>query len=392
MGAGPMGAIGAMIGKDLRLLIRDRGALFLTFAWPLMLAIFFGALGFGGPPDGEAAMIVLAIDEDRSDASASLLTELDADPKVRLEHAELEHARERVRLGEVPAYVRIEPGFGAAPPRLFDPVAPVQTVELGVDPRRRSEAELLEVALELAAWRSLGRALDQSLGALEHAPTPRPIELRRRALEPKPAKLGSAARPPSPYAVTFPQGIVWAVLACAATFAVSLVDERTSGTLLRLAIAPVPRLTILAGKAGACSIAIVSMELALVGVAVLGFDVRPHDWGLLALALAATALGFVGIMTLLAVLGRHTRSAAGLSWAVLMSLAMLGGGMVPLFTMPSWLQTAATASPVAWALMALEGAIWRGFSLVEMAPPCAGLLVLGAVCLAIGTRSLRDAL
>src|SRR5690606_507415 len=227
-------------------------------------------------------------------------------------------------------------------------------------------------------------------GASASAPAPAPIELRRHGLEPLPASLGSAARPPSPYAVTFPQGIVWAVLACAATFAVSLVDERSSGTLLRLAVAPVSRLTILAGKAGACLIAIVIMQLTLVSVAVLGFDVAPHDWGLLALALAATALGFVGVMTLLAVLGRRTRSAAGLSWAVLMSMAMLGGGMLPLFMMPSWLQTAATASPVAWALTAIEGAIWRGFSLAELALPCAGLVVLGGVCLAIGSRAVRE--
>jgi len=60
-----MGAIAAMLGKDLRLLARDRGALFLTFAWPLLLAIFFGALGPGfGAQTGEASgMRVLAVDD-----------------------------------------------------------------------------------------------------------------------------------------------------------------------------------------------------------------------------------------------------------------------------------------------------------------------------------------
>jgi ABC-2 type transport system permease protein len=358
-----LAAIKALLGKDLRLLARDRGALFLTFAWPLILAIFFGALGpgFGAQTGGgESAMTVLAVDEVRSKASVALLEELDADPRIALALAELDDARERVRLGEVPAYVHIGP----------------DAVELGVDPRRHSEAEVLAAAIELAAWRTTA--------------TSKPVELHRHTVEPGPTRLGSAARPPSPYAVTFPQGILWAVLACAATFAVSLVDERSQGTLLRLAVAPVSRLSILAGKAGACLIAIVIMEVTLVTVAVLGFGVRPHAWGLLALALAATALCFVGIMTLLAVLGRRTRSAAGLSWAVLMSMAMLGGGMLPLFMMPSWLQMAATASPVAWALTAIEGAIWRGFSAAELALPCAGLVVLGGVCLVIGSRSVRE--
>jgi ABC-2 type transport system permease protein len=359
-----LGAIAALIGKDLRLLARDRGGLFLTFAWPLVLAIFFGALGpgFGTQTGGgDAAMTVLIVDEARTHTSAALLAELEGHPRLTLAPAELDDAREQVRLGEAPAYVRVQ----------------ASAVELGVDPRRHSEGEVLEAALELAAWRSLSGETT-------------PIEIHREPVELAPAKLGSAARPPNPYAVTFPQGILWAVLACAATFAVSLVDERSQGTLLRLAVAPVSRFAILAGKAGACLIAIVIMQIVLVAVAVLGFGVRPHSWGLLALALAATALCFVGIMTLLAVLGRRTRSAAGLSWAVLMSMAMLGGGMLPLFMMPSWLQIVATASPVAWALTAIEGAIWRGFSAAELALPCAGLLTLGAVCLVIGSRSVRE--
>jgi ABC-2 type transport system permease protein len=60
--------------------------------------------------------------------------------------------------------------------------------------------------------------------------------------------------------------------------------------------------------------------------------------------------------------------------------------------MPPWMQIAATASPVAWALTAIEGALWRGFSAAELALPCLGLLALGGVCLAIGTRSVRDAI
>jgi ABC-2 type transport system permease protein len=171
---------------------------------------------------------------------------------------------------------------------------------------------------------------------------------------------------------------------------VSLVDEHKRGTLLRLAIAPVSRLTILVGKAGACLVAIVFTQIMLLLVAVLGFGVRPQSPALLALALAATAIGFVGIMTLLAVLGRRTQSAAGLSWAVLMLMAMLGGGMLPLFLMPTWLKILATASPVAWALTAIEGAVWRGFSLAELGLPCVALLLLGLGCLAIGTRAVRE--
>jgi ABC-2 type transport system permease protein len=242
---------------------------------------------------------------------------------------------------------------------------------------------MLGEALELAAWRQLAHTLPDA------DPAAAPLVLETHEIQGAPATLDSQARPPSPYAVTFPQGIVWAVLACAATFALSLVDERKRGTLMRLAVAPISRLHVLAGKGLACLLAIVSMELVLILVALTVFGVRPTSWGLLAAALASTALGFVGVMVLLAVLGRHTSSAAGLSWAILMVVAMLGGGMLPLFLMPPWLQTLAKASPVAWSISAIEGGMWRGYGAAEMLPPCLALVALGLGCLAVGARSLR---
>ena len=396
-----LGAIYSLMVKDLRLLARDRGAVFLTFLWPLVLATFFGALGpgFGAALEHDAdasggVIKVLSIDEDRSEASASLLAELDADPLIELEASDLADAEERVRLGTAPAYVRIEAGFGAAPSPALAPGLPrpeqptpgsLRGVEIGVDPRRGPETQVLAGATRLAAWRALAR--EQSQGE----PEPGTTTLEAVALSYTPVRSSAAAsRPPTPYAVTFPQGIIWAVLACAATFAVSLVEERKRGTLLRLAVAPVPRLAILLGKASACLVAIVIMQLVLLSVAVIGFGVRPTSWALLALALAATALGFVGLMTLLAVIGRRTQSAAGMSWAVLMSMAMVGGGMLPLFLMPSWLQVVANASPVAWALLAIEGAVWRGFSPAQMLLPCAGLVGLGVGSLVIGARAVRE--
>ncbi len=381
-----MGAIYSILIKDLRLLLRDRSTVFLTFVWPLVLATFFGALGpgFGAAlehdADGEGGgmLVVLVVDDDHSAASELLVAELDADPLLVVEPSVLTDARDAVRLGTTPAYVHIGAGFGASPSDEAEPRA----LELGVDPRRLAETKVLAGATKLAAWRSLARERDP-----ERAPGREAVALSFEPVSPTDA---SADGPPNPFAVTFPQGIIWAVLACAATFAVSLVEEHERGTLLRLSVAPVPRLSILIGKASACMVAIIVMELVLLGAAVIGFGVRPQSPGFLTLALASTAFGFVGLMTLLAVIGRRTQSASGLSWAILMSMAMVGGGMLPLFLMPSWLQLAAHVSPVAWALMAIEGAVWRGYDITQLGPLCGALVLLGLVCFAIGTRSVRE--
>lgn len=58
--------------------------------------------------------------------------------------------------------------------------------------------------------------------------------------------------------------------------------------------------------------------------------------------------------------------------------------MVPLFVMPAWMRTLSDISPVKWSILALEGAIWRGFSLSEMLLPCGVLLAFGACFTILG--------
>jgi ABC-2 type transport system permease protein len=135
----------------------------------------------------------------------------------------------------------------------------------------------------------------------------------------------------------------------------------------------------------------VIVEIGLFAVGRLFFGVRPTSWVLLSLAAVCAASGFVGIMMLVSVLGKTEQAAAGAGWAVMMPLTMLGGGMVPLFVMPSWMATAGNVSPAKWAVLAFEGAIWRGFSASEMLLPCGILLAVGAACFAIGTRAFRPA-
>ncbi|MCP4479597.1 MAG: ABC transporter permease, partial [Planctomycetaceae bacterium] len=46
-------------------------------------------------------------------------------------------------------------------------------------------------------------------------------------------------------------------------------------------------------------------------------------------------------------------------------------------------------SPVKWGILAMEGAIWREFSLSEMMLPCGILLGIGIAGIAIGTSLLN---
>jgi ABC-type multidrug transport system permease subunit len=54
--------------------------------------------------------------------------------------------------------------------------------------------------------------------------------------------------------------------------------------------------------------------------------------------------------------------------------------------MPKWMQAASSISPFKWAVQALDGAVWRGLTLSEMALPLGVLIAIGAVGFAIGAR------
>jgi len=217
------------------------------------------------------------------------------------------------------------------------------------------------------------------------APTGPKIEIRAVARQ--------GSRPRSPFEITFPSAILWGVLGCCAGFALSIVKERTGGTWLRLRVGPLSRMQILAGKWVACFVAAcgVAAGLLLLAAAVLG--VRLSNLPMLAAGIASVGVCFAGMMMLICTIGRTEQSVAGAGWAIFTVMAMVGGGMVPLIAMPAWMLRVSDFSPVKWGILALEGAIWRGFSATEMLLPCAVLVGIGAVTFLAGVRVLsrRDA-
>jgi ABC-2 type transport system permease protein len=188
----------------------------------------------------------------------------------------------------------------------------------------------------------------------------------------------------SKWDISFPQSMLWGVLACAATFAISIVRERKQGTLLRLQAAPISRTQVLLGKATACFLAVMGVIVMMVVLGML-LGMRPRSPILLAGASVCVAFCFVGIMTLMSVVGKSEEAVSGAAWGANMIMAMFGGGMIPLAFMPHFMATLSQASPVKWSILALEGAIWRGFTPLEMLLPCGVLIAVGAVCLAVGS-------
>jgi ABC-2 type transport system permease protein len=415
--------------KDLFLLRRNKVALFWVIVFPMAFGLIYGAI-IAGDAGRRAKMGVALVDEDRSPASKALSAKLAQHESIRLvtslahgQTFDSESAAQQVRRGDLTAYLILRPGFGESL-RSFGQGG--KKIELGIDPSHRAEAGFLQGIVMEATFSLLKDQFTNPETVRQW------LKVRRQEIEQAreltgtekqvlsesftvvdgfvPKLVGTISHgeegpfgglkldvvpvthdfsePRSAFEITFPCSILWAVLSCMLTFTLSIVAEQKEGTLLRLRVAPMNKMQILGAKGLACflSCAGAASLLLFVGVAFLG--VRIASWALLLAAVAAMCVCFSGLMMLLSVLGHTAQAVGGSGSALMITMASLGGVLVPLVAMPEWMRAVSHFIPVKWAILALEGAIWRGFTLAEMLLPCGILVAVGVVSFAVGVRIL----
>lgn len=428
-----MNAIFAIARKDLTLAVRDRAGLFFMLFFPIAMGIFFGAIN-GGIARKPAVLKLMIVDEDRSARSEEFIqTILRTNEQIVIQEGTREQAVAAVRRGAVAGAIVLPAGFGDSM-GLFGTGA-VPRVEVGVDPTRTAEAGLLQGILLQAAGETtfgsmrspqrLREMMERARGELAgSSDVPLPVKLalstlygsldgladrmeeqaaasesteadgNEQASGPSMQLLDiqtlSLARSPglvdrvrSGWDLSIPAASLWAVLGCVATFAQSLVRERTRGTLLRLQIAPLSRGHLLAGKALATWVMAVSVMGAMMIIGA-GLGMRPKDPVQLVVSIACVAVAFVGVMMAMSVIGRTEEAVAGAGWGANVIMAMVGGGMIPLAFLPGWMQSISHFSPVKWGVLSLEGAVWREFTWSEALMPWSVLLGIGVVGFLVG--------
>lgn len=409
--------------KDMQVLLSDRGNIFWVFGFPVLFALFFGAI-FSGAGEGPSGMKIAVVDEDKSEFSSSFISKLESNEALEIVALNWDEAIGQVRKGKVSAAAVLRKGFGDGFEAMFNSTEP--KLEIAADPSRRMESGYLQGLLAKAQFEALGdKMIDRQWMKGQ-------IDLWRNEVEgaddldKKQARLylslfdafdtllkdvndqdftaglkGDLINfakldvsrdyegPLTPFQITFPQVLLWGFLGCTATFAISIVKERTSGTFDRLRISPIGRAHILGGKGLACFVTCVLIMCILYVGAKTIFKMPMGNLFLFVPAVLCTILCFVGLMMFICTLGRTEQSVGAAGWAILMIMGMIGGAMMPLAFMPSWLRTWSHISPVKWGILALEGAIWRNFSLAEMVGPCLVLLAIGAAFFSLGVFVLR---
>jgi ABC-2 type transport system permease protein len=434
-----MGAMITLAAKDLLLLLRDKFGLFWVAGFPLVMALMFGSI-FGGGSGGAGSMKIAFIGEGNEQSVQGFLAELSkAEVLDILPVFSLDSAREQVMKGRYTAYVHyVDSSDGNIYSMFAGEARP--TIQVGIDPSRKAERGYLQGLVNQAYFMRLQqqmtdvsgsrkalseqlssldtadmntqdrRLLGDLLGSLDHFLSQ--VQRADSAATADTASGDSSAtsaqdfspfggtniefvdvarktnHPRSMFEITFPQGIQWALIGCAAAFSLSIVTERTRGTYLRLRLAPIRRWQILGGKGLACFAACLVTLSILMLLGHFIFGVRLGDPWLLLVAILASSFCFVGIMMFVSVIGRTEQAVGGAGWAIFLIMAMAGGGMVPVVMMPSWMLAIGSFSPVKWSVLAIEGAIWRGFAPADMLQPVFILCAVGLVGFIIGTMIL----
>jgi len=432
----------AIAFKDIRLLLRNKGELFGVVAFPCLMAILFGAVfsSFGGGGGGGASRLnVVVDDQDRSDYAAGFIRRLDALDGVTVTTGTLESGRDQVRRGRATALIVINPGFSESY-GLF-PKDDRKALQMAIDPSRAAEAGFLEGMLTQAAFQELATKfttpefargqiatireqlksanasgisvplLDQFLVSADAFIATDPFANDSPTTATASASDNGAAgplgglsidripltreqrpgsRPRTSFEISVPSGAMWGLIGASMYFAVSLVTERSRGTLLRLRSAPVSRRVVLAGKGVGCWLACMGVLTFMLGLAVASGKLSVDSWPHLLLAMAASSYAFVGISMVISLFGRTEAAVQSYGWGIMSLCAMFGGAMMPLAFMPGWLFKASAISPVRWSVLAVEGAIWRSFSFSEMLMPLGVMIGLGTFFLVLAELRMRQ--
>ena len=410
----------ALTIKDLKVIFRDTGGVAALFLMPAMFIIVMSnalAGTFGGGSD--QLVNVLVVNLDRGATGTTLVNDLKASGGINVEttwdNQPLTRAQAEQLIADQKRSIAIvipEDFSDALQNVAFGNTAQAAQIELVVDPATSQQVlgpvkGALAGLSQQAAFKGLIPqgvdlmldAIDQNGGSVPAAMRPALEDESRfttgngRSLvaiqETQPANM-KIVQLPNTVQQNVPGWALFGVFFISGILAQSILEEKRTGAFRRLVAAPMSRSTVLLGKlvphviVNLIQIAI----LFLVGYFVLPLTGLPrlelgaHPEGLIVVSICASlTANALGLM--LAAIAKSEQQLGGISTLLVLTLAAIGGVMVPRFVMPQFMQALGVISPHAWAMNAYQDILIRGYGIVEILPECAVLLAMAAVMFAV---------
>jgi len=201
---------------------------------------------------------------------------------------------------------------------------------------------------------------------------------------------GAAVAAPSSTQQNVPAYSLLAIFMLVVPLSQAFIKERAQGSLMRLRSMAVPAAVIVGGKLppyllinllqmGLC-LAVGRFVLPLLGGQALETN---WSWPGVVLLTCAASLAAIGFGLMVSMFARTAEQASAFGGTAVLTLAALGGIMVPRSVMPASMQTLAMCSPLGWAQDGFLDLFVHGAGAVEVLDRAAALLGFAGVCMAL---------
>ena len=399
--------------KDLKILLKDRGGVVTLFLMPVMFILVMSVALRGAfePGGSDSPVRLLVVNQDEGGLAAQAISDLESlrgmevVQEVDGRPLDREEVERLIVKGDYRVALVFPPDFTERVERtgdesdrpaeivlIADPasgtqfLAPVRGAIVGIVERRAGiarvrrgiESAFAEAVSKLppeqaAVLNEIGRRISESVpdGSGEKQ------LLKVEEVAPKEFQV---KRFPNAVEQNVPGYTIFGVFFIVQVLATSLLREKEDGTFRRLLAAPMTKSAILLGKLFPYYLVTILQVVLMFGVGVVVFHMGLGHAPAALVAVTLTAgLAATGLGLMTAALGRTPQQISGISTLLVLTMAALGGSMVPTFVMPRFMQALSRFTPHAWALEGYQDVIVRGLGFEAVVPDVAALLAFAAV-------------
>ena len=382
--------------KDLRIFFTDKKAIFLALLLPIGLITLF-ALAFGGVAGGDeeesSPILVLYSDEDNTATSKKIISILDSISGIELIPETKENAIDLIKNGDRIANIIIYSGFE-------DSIKYGNTVpmEMQFDQSREMEVSVLQ-NIVLGNVSSLKGENDaaKNVESLINQLYPNVPNLMRDSL--KQNMLDAQIKENRTVDLVTMTSLVgdessnWGLIQAVAGTAIlmllfsvssigqSMLEEKENGVLKKLLQSPVKPFEIMMSKMLTATIISVFQLTVMFIFSWLAFALDIFmDIPALIIMILFTAIACSSFGVLLSAIVTTKKQADSLGTIIILFMSAVGGSMIPLYIMPSFMQDAAVISVNYWSIQGFYDIFWRKTGIESIME---NILVLGGITIVV---------
>ncbi len=399
----------SVAGKELRLIVADRGLLAVLILLPILLGSLFAGLNLQlATEEGDPNILlkVILVNQDTGIFGTEMAKSIREIDELEVDNYQsVEAAEEQVAEGQISAAIIIPADFSEN----IDAYTPTR-IEVIVDPAEAETASIVtgimnQVAGEVTIWGEIQYGIRTIMSESELLAQASPEELRgieAQNLGVIMTQLNEMRRNPAITVTSedlegievesgislfitflFPAFTVMFIFFIVGAESASLLQEREAGTLRRLLAAPIPRWTVIAGKMLAYGLLVCFQVVLLFTLGYVAFNITLGE-DPLALVAITIVVAFVAVSLgmMVAAFAKTSKQADNVGMVLAFVLAGIGGAFPtwpPLFRSGGVIGTLSKFTPHAHALEGYYSVMAENAGISQILPQLGILLVMGLV-------------